>query len=164
MGRGEQHGLKSHDENYNIATYYTIMDFGGYMHTSILFEKISVPILFLSIAILASCSMKPAMTVTDADNGTSVEIKSGDVLAVKLAAQLGTGFGWKVSTENKNLTLKGEPEQVSKNGQIPGGPDYQTFKFKAGEKGETLLKLQYVEGWKKEAKALKEFSITVIVK
>jgi predicted secreted protein len=164
MGRGEQHGLKSREKNYDIAGYYIFMDFGGHMHTTILFGKISLLALFLSFAILASCAMKPAVTVTDADNGTSVEIKSGDVLAVKLAAQLGTGFGWKVSTENKNLMLKGEPEQVSKNGQVPGGPDYQTFKFKAGEKGKTVLKLQYVEGWKKEANSLKEFAITVIVK
>ena len=134
------------------------------MHSTVLFGKIPLLVLFLSVAILGSCSMKPAVTVTDADNGTRVEIKSGDVLAVKLAAQLGTGFGWKVITENKNLALKGEPEQVSKNGQVPGGPDYQTFKFKAGEKGETILKLQYVEGWKKQAKPLKEYAITIIVK
>jgi len=134
------------------------------MHTTILFGRISLLALFLSVAILGSCSMKPAVTVTDVDNGTRVEIKSGEVLAVKLAAQLGTGFGWKVITENKNLTLKGEPEQVSKNGKIPGGTDYQTFKFKAVEKGETILKLHYVEGWKKESKSLKEFAVTVIVK
>jgi predicted secreted protein len=140
------------------------MDFGGHMHNTLFFGKISVLALFLSIAMFASCGMKPAVTVTDTDNGTRVEIKSGDVLAVKLAAQLGTGFGWKVIGENKNLALKGEPEQVSKNGKLPGGTDFQTFKFKAVEKGETVLKLHYVEGWKKEAKSLKEFAITVIVK
>jgi predicted secreted protein len=140
------------------------MDFGGYMHTTILFGKVSLLALFLSFTILVSCAMKPAVTVTDADNGTRVEIKTGELLAVKLAAQLGTGFGWKIVSENKNLALKGEPEQVSKNGKIPGGTDYQTFKFKAVEKGETVLKLRYVEGWKKEAKSLKEFGITVIVK
>ncbi len=134
------------------------------MHTTILFGKISVLALFLSVAILGSCSMKPAVTVTDADNGTRVEIKKGDLLAVKLAAQLGTGFGWKVVSENKSLTLKGEPEQVSKDVKLPGGTDYQTFKFKAVEKGETVLKMRYVEGWKKEAKSLKEFAITVVVK
>ena len=134
------------------------------MHNTLLFGKISVLALFLSAAIFGSCSMKPAVTVTDADNGTKVEIKMGELLAVKLAAQLGTGFGWKVVSENKNLALKGEPEQVSKNDKIPGGTDYQTFKFKAVEKGETVLKLHYVEGWKKEARSLKEFAITVTVK
>jgi inhibitor of cysteine peptidase len=119
----------------------------------------------LSAAVLFfACTVKPAVTVSDADSGTKVEIKAGEVLAVKLGAQLGTGFGWKVVSENKLLVLKGEPEQVSREDQKPGGPDYQTFKFKAVEKGETELKFQYVEGWKKDAKPLKEFAITVIVK
>lgn len=134
------------------------------MHHTICFGKTSLLALFLSFAILASCAMKPAVTVTDEDNGTRVEIKNGELLAVRLAAQLGTGFGWKVISESKSLALKGEPEQVSKNGKLPGGTDYQTFKFKAVEKGETVLKLHYIEGWKKEAKSLKEFEITVIVK
>ena len=111
-----------------------------------------------------ACTVKPAVTVTDADTGTKVEIKTGEVLAVKLGAQLGTGFGWKVVSESKQLVLKGEPEQVSGGDQKPGGPDFQTFKFKAVAKGETLLKFQYVEGWKKDSKPLKEYSITVIVK
>lgn len=119
----------------------------------------------LSAAVLFfACTVKPAVTVTDTDSGTKVEIKAGEVLAVKLGAQLGTGFGWKVVSESTLLVLKGEPEQLSREDQKPGGPDYQTFKFKAVEKGETELKFQYAEGWKKDTRPLKEFVITVIVK
>ena len=89
----------------------------------------------LSAAILFfACAVKPAVTVTDADNGTKVEIKTDEVLAVKLEAQLGTGFGWKVVSESAALVLKGDPEQVSSTDQKPGGPEYQTFKFKAVKK------------------------------
>ncbi|OHD66884.1 MAG: hypothetical protein A2176_12545 [Spirochaetes bacterium RBG_13_51_14] len=113
---------------------------------------------------LFACAVKPAVTVTDVDNGTKVEIQSGEFLAVKLEAQLGTGYGWKVVSESEELVLKGEPEQVSKQGHKPGGPDIQTFKFKAVKKGETTLRLQYIEAWKKKSKPLKEYTITVIVK
>lgn len=119
----------------------------------------------LSAAILFfACAVKPAVTVTDADNGTKVEIKTDEVLAVKLEAQLGTGFGWKVVSESAALVLKGDPEQVSSTDQKPGGPEYQTFKFKAVKRSETDLKFQYAEGWKKDVKPLKEYTITVIVK
>lgn len=128
-----------------------------------MFGTIPAALLVLA-ALLFGCAVKPAVTVTEEDNGTKVEIKSGDVLAVKLSAQLGTGFGWKVVSENKNLALKGEPEQITKEEQKPGAPDFQTFKFKAGGAGESELKLIYVEGWKKDAKPLKDFTITVIVK
>lgn len=120
-------------------------------------------ILSAAVLILA-CTVKPAVTVTDADNGTKVEIQTGKVLAVRLEAQLGTGFGWKVVSESAKLVLKGDPEQMAPGGQKPGGPEYQTFKFRAVEKGETELKLQYAEGWKQDVKPLKEYAITVIVK
>ncbi len=115
-------------------------------------------------ALFAACAIKPALTISDDDNGSKIEIDRGDILAVKLSAQLGTGYGWKVITRNRILVLKGVPEQVSRVDQKPGGMDYQTFKFKAMEKGEEVLNLNYIEAWKDEAKPLKEFGITVIVK
>lgn len=119
----------------------------------------------LFMGIFISCSMKPAITVSDDDNGTRIEIKKGELLAVKLSAQLGTGYGWKVVTESKELVLKGEPEQVSGQGQKPGGPDYQTFRFTAARQGETELRLHYIQAWQRDVKTpLKEFVITVIVK
>ncbi len=126
----------------------------------------AIPVwVMLSAALLVfACTVKPAVTVTDADNGTKVEIKTGEVLAVRLEAQLGTGFGWKVISESAALVLKGDPEQVSPGDHKPGGPDYQTFRFKAVEKGEIDLRFQYAEGWKKDVKPLKEYAITVIVK
>lgn len=134
------------------------------MYYKRLLWKIPLLALFLSAAVFSSCSGKPAMTLTDADNGTRVEIKSGDVLAVKLEAQLGTGFGWKVVSPYKNLAPDGEPAQVSKEDRKPGGPEFQMFRFKAGEKGEAELKLQYAQGWNKETKPRREFTVTVIVK
>ncbi len=118
----------------------------------------------LCVAMALSCAVKPALTVTDEDNGTRVEIRSGEVLAVRLSAQLGTGFGWKVVAAGKNLEQKGEPQQVAKEGHKPGSPDYQVFRFKAVEKGGSDLRLQYAEGWNKDAKPLRDFTLTVIVK
>jgi predicted secreted protein len=140
-----------------------IENMGGYMIGTAASCKTLMLVMIISIAMVSSCVKKPAATVTDADNGTRVEIKSGEILAVQLSAQLGTGFGWKVVSAGKNLALKGEPEQISKEGQMPGAPNYQIFRFKAAEKGEAELKLQYIEGWKKDEKPLKEFTITVNV-
>ncbi|HOT46215.1 MAG TPA: protease inhibitor I42 family protein [Spirochaetota bacterium] len=123
-----------------------------------------MPAMLVCMAMVFSCTMKPSVTIADADNGTRVEIKSGEILAVRLSAQLGTGFGWKVVAAGKNLEQKGEPQQAAKEGQRPGASDYQVFTFKAVEKGESELKLQYIEGWKKDAKPLRDFAVTVMVK
>ena len=116
------------------------------------------------IAFFITCCIKPAVTVIDEDNGSRVELQRGQILAVKLEAQLGTGYGWKVVSLSSILVLKGEPEQISEPEQKPGGKDYQTFKFTAENRGETELKLEYIEAWKKGAKPLKEYTITVIIK
>ncbi|MBP7737784.1 MAG: protease inhibitor I42 family protein [Spirochaetes bacterium] len=128
------------------------------------FNKTLMLAMIVSAAMMCSCSVKPAVTVTEADNGAAIDIKSGEILEVRLPAQLGTGFGWKVLSAGTNLAQKGEPEQVSGGGEKPGGPELQSFKFKAGEKGESELTLQYAEGWKKDAKPLRDFRVTVNVK
>ncbi len=128
------------------------------------FNKTLMLAMIVSVGMMCSCSVKPALTVTEADNGTAVDIKSGEILEVRLPAQLGTGFGWKVVSAGKNLALRGEPEQVSGGGGKPGGPELQSFKFKAGEKGESELTLRYAEDWKKDTKPLKDFTLTVNVK
>ncbi len=119
--------------------------------------------MMVCVAFSCSCSVKPAITVTDSDSGSRIEIKLGEILSVRLAAQLGSGYGWKVVSENKALALKGEPEQISKEDQKPGGTDFQTFTFKAEERGEVELKFQYIEAWKTGAKPLKEFAIIVVI-
>jgi predicted secreted protein len=141
-----------------------IKDQGGGTMCAIHIRKIYTWAMTLCVALFCSCSVKPAITVTDPDSGSRVEIKRGEILAVKLATQLGTGYGWKVVSESKALVLKGEPEQISKGEQKPGVSEYQTFTFKAEEKGEAVLKLQYIEAWKKDAKPLKEYTITVIIR
>ncbi len=128
------------------------------------FNKTLMLAMIVSVGMMCSCSVKPAVTVTEADNGAAIDINSGEILEVKLPAQLGTGFGWKVASAGKNLARKGEPEQVSSGGEKPGGPELQSFKFKAGDKGVSELTLQYAEGWKKDVKPLKDFKLTVNVK
>jgi predicted secreted protein len=127
-------------------------------------KKIYTWAMMICMALFCSCSVKPAITVTDSDSGSRVEIKRGEILSVRLAAQLGSGYGWKVVSGNKALVLKGEPEQISKDDQKPGGADFQTFTFKAEERGEEELKFQYIEAWKKDAKPLKEYTIIVVIR
>jgi len=141
-----------------------IEDMGGGMIGTASMYRFLMLAMAVCVAMVFSCTIKPALTVSDADNGTRVEVRSGEILAVRLSAQLGTGYAWKVVAAGKNVEQKGEPQQMAGEGQKPGAPDYQVFKFKAVEKGESELKLQYAEGWKKDAKPHREFAVTVVVK
>ncbi len=127
-------------------------------------KHLPLPALLCFVFLFCFCASKPVMTLTGADNGTRVEIKTGDVIEVSLEAQLGTGYGWEVVSRHNNLVLVGEPVQAPVGKAKPGGPERQTFRFKAVEKGESGLVLRYAQGWRGDAAAQREFTVTVLVK
>lgn len=126
--------------------------------------KIPLLALVFFVFLFCFCARKPVMTLTGIDNGTRVEMQSGEVLAISLEAQLGTGYGWKVVSRSGKLVLDGESSQAPVGKVRPGGLELQTFRFKAIEKGEAEIRLRYAQSWRRETKALKEFTVTVIVK
>ena len=121
-------------------------------------------VMLILILMLCSCAGKPVITLTGADTGATVELKSGQILTVSLEAQLGTGYGWAVVSRNDNIVPEGEPMQEPVGGARPGGLEIQKFRFRASAAGESDLALHYVRGWEKNSKPLKEFIVTVIVK
>lgn len=134
------------------------------MRNNRLVFKIPLLVLVFFVFLFCFCARKPVMTLTGIDNGTRVEMQSGEVLAISLEAQLGTGYGWKVVSRSGKLVLDGEPSQAPVGKVRPGGLELQTFRFKAIEKGEAEIRLRYAQSWRRETKALKEFTVTVIVK
>ncbi|MGB8509740.1 MAG: protease inhibitor I42 family protein [Pyrinomonadaceae bacterium] len=104
------------------------------------------------------------VTVTEKEAGGKVCLSKGDVLAVRLEAQLGTGYGWQVvKYRSQQLELLGEPEQETPDKGAPGAIEHQIFRFKAQSSGSTALELQYVRPWEKNAKPLKTYRVEVVV-
>lgn len=129
------------------------------------FERIGLVALAALMAVMVSCTAKPFKIVTDEDNGKTVEIPAGELLAVKLKAQLGTGYSWTVVSENKGLVAKNGPTTERGSGEmVAGGVDFQVFTFKANAAGQESIVLQYKRPWEKDEKPEKEYTITVSVK
>jgi inhibitor of cysteine peptidase len=141
-------------------------------HIHLFHVKIQTYILFL---LIFSCSgMFAAMqdipdeiTVGQAENNGQVEVALGGVLILKLEANPGTGYSWKMVKHGAGLLKSmGEPifEPISdeKEKRI-GAPAYQTFRFRAQSAGTELIEMHYTRIWEKEAKPLKKFCVTVHV-
>ncbi|HLN29843.1 MAG TPA: protease inhibitor I42 family protein [Gemmataceae bacterium] len=105
------------------------------------------------------------VTVTERDNNTTISLAKNDVLAVKLEAQLGTGYDWSFhGNDPKKLKETGKPEVESEGDGLPGKIEHEVFRFKAKCSGDTKLDFDYKRPFEKDEKPLKTFHIKVTIK
>ena len=84
--------------------------------------------------------------LTDADNGSTVQLANGGTLIVALPSNPSTGFSWSVSEQSSaQLVLQGEPAFVpgGSTAPVPGAGGTQVFTFKAESSGTAELTLEY---------------------
>lgn len=102
-----------------------------------------------------------------AENGSQVELTSGQVLEVMLASNPTTGYSWEVSeVDEAVLTQIGEVEfqQAPAEGEpVVGAGGTETFRFAAAN-GETSLTLVYHRPWEKDVEPLETFTVQVVVR
>ncbi len=111
---------------------------------------------------------KPApprnVTLSDDDDDKSLQLIVGGTVTVSLSAQLGTGYGWAVgSQEGKALTLI--REETLHAAEIPaGGAERQRFIYKASRPGRAAVTLQYARPWEKDTPPSKIFRFSAEIK
>jgi inhibitor of cysteine peptidase len=103
------------------------------------------------------------MIITDADNGKGKTIPRGAEFWVKLQAQLGTGYSWKVTSPESDFKAIGDPVTENTGKTIPGGTEFQIFKFKASKTAEADLNMEYIQPWEKNFKPAKSFTVKIKV-
>jgi predicted secreted protein len=104
------------------------------------------------------------VSISDKDNGRTINLKKDSLLIIKLESQLGTGYGWKVVKNNSDrLEPLGEPDVEKDENQKLGGTERQIFRFKAKSAGSSTLELHYARPWEKTAPPSKSFRVTVRV-
>jgi len=101
------------------------------------------------------------------DNGSQVELTSGQVLEVTLESNPTTGYAWEVTeVDEAVLSQKGEAafQQAPKEDeQMVGVGGTETFRF-ASATGETTLTLVYHRPWEKDVEPLETFMVQVVVR
>ena len=83
------------------------------------------------------------LTFYDRDNGQTVRVPAGQLLAVKLMVPQGVQSGWQaVRLDYGRLMPVGGPT-IEPGGSVPG-TDFQVFRLRTVGEGRTTLELQYV--------------------
>lgn len=111
-------------------------------------------------------SGKVANVTLDANaDGTTQQLKMGEVLAVRLESNPSTGYSWTSTISNPAVLVQmGEPEYQEASTPLPGASGTQTFFFQAAGVGTTTLTLDYLRPFETNIAPEKTVVITVEVK
>ena len=85
------------------------------------------------------------VTVTEANNNTTVTVPLGGLLVVQLPSNPSTGYQWEVTAiDNTTLTQDGQVQYVPSQPITVGSGGTSVFTFAALSTGNTAIQLQYI--------------------
>jgi predicted secreted protein len=104
------------------------------------------------------------VTVSQADNGSTVTIALRDRLVVELPAQFGTGFSWAATQSTFGVLDLASEQTRSRSSAAPGATETQAFTFAARSRGTADIRLVYRQPWVRDGAEAVSFSLHVVVK
>ncbi|HUV79984.1 MAG TPA: protease inhibitor I42 family protein [Candidatus Bathyarchaeia archaeon] len=124
-----------------------------------------VIIAILLIVVVLMAYSPSEVQLTAADNGSTVELESGQVLSITLNANPTTGYTWEVVDAPGEQVMRqvGEIEFIPNRQEsgIVGSGGVQIIRFECVNAGQTVLKLVYHRPWETDVEPLETFSIHV---
>jgi inhibitor of cysteine peptidase len=116
------------------------------------------------LVLVSGCAGKKTMEVNKTQNGSSIELKKGDLLVITLEGNPTIGYQWEMLPNTDGVVeLQGEPAYKSTGSLIGSGGVYQ-FTLKAIKTGSTSVDLKYYRSFEAGIPPIKTFSIGVEVK
>ncbi len=122
-----------------------------------------VPIAIFLLVYFSTMASAATKVITDADKGSTVQLKTGDVLEVRLNSNPTTGYEWYVHPKSTPLLKPAGQSQTQATQPGVGRPIVQIFKFKAVAKGTGVLLLHYVRSWEPPDPNEEQFSVHVTI-
>jgi inhibitor of cysteine peptidase len=116
----------------------------------------------LALAMLAACT--PAgITLTEANNGQTIQLKKDGSLSITLSSNPTTGFQWTIDQiDPAQLKQLGDPDYVSDcTGGMVGCGGRQTFRFTATSLGQSQLRLIYHRTFEANVPPAQTFNVTI---
>jgi len=122
-------------------------------------------ILLILVLSLSSC-LVTGKTLTEKNNGDSLNLKINDTVEIKLESNPTTGYSWFLN-DNVDETIVSitSPEfmESKKDEELVGAGGYEIFTIKAISKGKTDIILNYERSWEEGIEPLETFEITISI-
>ncbi|MFN8466745.1 MAG: protease inhibitor I42 family protein [Caldilineaceae bacterium] len=100
------------------------------------------------------------LTVTAADNGSTVQVGAGGDVVLELRGNPSTGYGWQVTANDDSILLPVYAGFVP-DAYLPGSPGLQKFSFHVMAPGMASLQLVYSRPWETDPPPVQTFAVTV---
>ena len=99
-------------------------------------------------------------TLTAADDGTSLDLRQGQVVTVVLDSNRSSGLKWVlIEPAVAVIVREGSPVYVVKTAKGAGGTE--TWRFRAAKPGRQTIRLEYRRQWQQVPERTFRFSVTV---
>ncbi len=126
--------------------------------------------IILGACCLAGCSQfgagaqGDAHELTEEDSGSTIQLREGERIIVKLPGNLTTGYSWEVEQMEAALLAQVGEREYDRDSKLIGAGEINTFTFEATGQGQSLLRLIYHRPFEPDAAPEKVFELTVVVK
>lgn len=107
-----------------------------------------------------SSGVPPEVTLTDANNGQSVELRMSQMLVIRLKGNITTGYSWQVSDALPFLQAQGDPEYKPDSNAV-GASGVFTLRFKVTGSGNGKLTLAYRRPFETGVAPIQTYSVQV---
>ena len=123
-----------------------------------------LPIIGIALLLVLLAGCDKMVNVDSSMNGSSVVLKKGQQMVLKLASNPTTGFDWEiVGLDPAVLKQVGEVEYKS-DSMLIGSGGVDTWTFEAVGSGQMHLQLIYYRSWEKDIPPLDTFDLEIEVK
>ena len=102
------------------------------------------------------------VSLGESDDGSKQYVVQGDMISVRLPANVTTGYSWAVAQSAPGVLKAGaEPKMEKPAGSAPGRGGFQTFEFPVVGAGQGWLQLVYRRPFEKDVAPAKAWSVFV---
>ena len=93
----------------------------------------------------------PEILITQSDQGRTIEVNQGDLIVIRLAENLTTGYGWELEAVDSKVLELLDSDYSEDRGELMGSGGTRTFRFQAESPGNQQIQLGYRRPWEDEA-------------
>jgi len=106
---------------------------------------------------------KTATTLTDGDNGGSLDLHVGDTLLLRLPENATTGYRWSFDGLDTTILSARDGEYARSSDAVGSGGD-RTWTLTPNAAGTTTLRLKLWREWEGDSSIKKRFEVTLAIK
>jgi inhibitor of cysteine peptidase len=93
----------------------------------------------------------PEVIVTQSDQGRTIEAHQGDLIVVRLAENLTTGYGWEMTPLGSTVLELLDSDYSQDGGELVGRGGTRAFRLHVRSPGTQRVQFEYRRPWEEEA-------------